>query len=338
MRLRGLTLGGLMALMVCLDLLTLSGVAQANSLRLYPTPTPHALPENIALGPDGDLWFTEARAGAVVRMTPSGLMSAFPVGGQYGLDGIVTGPLGRMWFSGAVGIVGSVTTAGGTQTVCACTATTSRSVALLSYALQDLTAGADGQVYFTAQLTGNPDTAYLDRLSPTTGTVSVFASLPPKLYPQSVVAEGPDGLWIDEVGINPNIEPELLHLGYDGRQRTIRLRRSDTPEGIAIGGRSTLWVADGAYLLRVNTRTGRTQRLPLPLPHFSGLVSAIEVTATSNGAVWFTGSDGVLGERTANGRFLYQRIPAGQSGGMVADGRHGVYIINNTRSEIVVAR
>ena len=335
---RARALGTLTAIVVCLGSLTLAAEARGHRLLVYPTPTRHALPENIARGQHGDLWFTEAHAGAVVRMTPSGSMSAFPVGSQYGLNGIVAGPLGRMWFSGAVGIVGSVTAAGNAQTVCACTATTSRGVALLSYALQDLAAGADGQVYFTAQLTASPDTSYLDRLSPTTGAVTVFAALPPKRSPQSVVAAGRDGLWIDEVGINPHTSPELVHLSYDGRQRVIKLGLSDTPEGMAIGGRHTLWVADGAYLLRVNTRTGRTQRLPLPLPHFSGFVSAIEVTSTTHDTVWFTGSDGVLGQRSANGQFRYRRIPAGQSGGIVADGRHGVYIINNTRSEVVVAR
>lgn len=243
-----------------------------------------------------------------------------------------------MWFSGAVGIVGSVTAAGDTETVCACTATTSRGVALLSYALQDLAAGADGQVYFTAQLTASPDTSYLDRLSPSTGAVTVFAALPPNRSPQSVVAAGHDGLWVDEVGINPHTSPALVHVSYSGRQRVIKLGRNDAPEGMAIGGRHTPWVADGTCLLRVNTQTGHTQRLALPLPHFSGFVSAIEGAAAPHGTVWFTGSDGVLGQRSATGQFRYRPIPAGQSGGMVADGRHGVYIINSTRSEVVVAR
>jgi streptogramin lyase len=335
MRAQDLTLRGLTAVVVCLGLLALPAVAWAGGLRVYRTPTLHALPENIARGPHGDLWFTEANAGAVVRMTPSGSMTAFPVGREYGPDGIVAGPLGRMWFSGAVGIVGSVTVAGKVQTVCACTATTSRSLAVLGAAQQDLAAGVDGEIYFTAQLTAHPDTFYLDRLSPTTGAVTVFAALSPGRFPKSVISAGKDGLWIDEVGFNPHTTPELLHLGYDGRRRIIRLGRGDLPGGMAMGARNTLWVGDGAYLLRVDTRTGRTQRIPLPLPHFSGLVSADEVAATPRGAVWFIGSDGVLGQRSAKGHFSYRPIPAGVSGGIVADGDR-VYMIDQTRSEVVV--
>jgi len=55
----------------------------------------------ITTGPDGDLWFADGLAtssgpvNAVVRMTPSGTMTAFPTGGRP--SAITMGPDGRLW-------------------------------------------------------------------------------------------------------------------------------------------------------------------------------------------------------------------------------------------------
>ena len=56
-------------------------------------------PQNIVLGPDGNLWYTEA-TDAVGRMTPQGVVSDFPVGNEaYGPFDITLGSDGNMWFT-----------------------------------------------------------------------------------------------------------------------------------------------------------------------------------------------------------------------------------------------
>src|SRR5262249_45016316 len=63
--------------------------------------TPNAQPVRITLGPDGNLWFTEA-ANQVGRITPDGTVSEFTVPTfPGGLRGITAGPDGNVWFTEA---------------------------------------------------------------------------------------------------------------------------------------------------------------------------------------------------------------------------------------------
>ena len=61
----------------------------------------HGTPEDIALGPDGNLWFTEYQGFAIGRLTTSGTLTEFNLGQQgYGYpDDIVAGPDGNLWFT-----------------------------------------------------------------------------------------------------------------------------------------------------------------------------------------------------------------------------------------------
>jgi streptogramin lyase len=61
---------------------------------------PGASLRGIAAGPDGNVWFTEAGFGAVVRMTPSGTMTNI-IGRDKTLNpaGITAGPDGNIWFT-----------------------------------------------------------------------------------------------------------------------------------------------------------------------------------------------------------------------------------------------
>ena len=76
-----------------------------------PTPRPPGDPYRITLGPDGNLWFTEIFAGKIGRVTPSGTVTEFTVGGQP--TGIAPGPDGRLWFADMwLGQVRSISTSG----------------------------------------------------------------------------------------------------------------------------------------------------------------------------------------------------------------------------------
>ncbi len=66
----------------------------------YPTPTAGSGPGDIAVGPDGNMWFTETNAGKIGRITPSGAITEFALPDTKSRpEGIVTGPEGNLWFT-----------------------------------------------------------------------------------------------------------------------------------------------------------------------------------------------------------------------------------------------
>jgi hypothetical protein len=60
-----------------------------------------SVPETIAAGPDGALWFTEWDAGRIGRITTTGVITEYPVPAAYHGGGITVGPDGALWFTGA---------------------------------------------------------------------------------------------------------------------------------------------------------------------------------------------------------------------------------------------
>src|SRR5882724_2268244 len=53
--------------------------AQAVSIKEYSIPTAKSSPQRIALGPDGNLWFTEGSGNKIGRITPAGEVTEFPM-------------------------------------------------------------------------------------------------------------------------------------------------------------------------------------------------------------------------------------------------------------------
>jgi hypothetical protein len=98
----------------------------------------------ITSGPDGNLWFTDYDAGAVGRITPSGVITEFSAGltANIGPWGITSGPDGNLWFTdydgGAIGRI----TPSGVFTVFS-TGLTANS------GPQGITTGPDGNLWFT---------------------------------------------------------------------------------------------------------------------------------------------------------------------------------------------
>lgn len=57
-------------------------------------------PTSITLGPDGNLWFVEDNARKISRITPSGIITQFPVPSEVSApNDITTGPDGKVWFT-----------------------------------------------------------------------------------------------------------------------------------------------------------------------------------------------------------------------------------------------
>jgi streptogramin lyase len=57
------------------------------------------VPNSIAAGPDGNVWFTEVNANEIGRITPSGTITEFPLPPNSGPVDIAAGPDGNLWFT-----------------------------------------------------------------------------------------------------------------------------------------------------------------------------------------------------------------------------------------------
>src|SRR5260370_40091119 len=76
----------------------------------FPIPTANSLPNDIASGPDGNLWFTEGSPGPngnkIGRMSPAGVVTEFditPHTPDSGPANITSGPDGALWFTDVFG-------------------------------------------------------------------------------------------------------------------------------------------------------------------------------------------------------------------------------------------
>ncbi len=65
----------------------------------FPLPTAFSYPEAITAAADGNLWFTEAGANRIGRITTAGDVSEFPIPGAGTARGIAAGPDGNVWFT-----------------------------------------------------------------------------------------------------------------------------------------------------------------------------------------------------------------------------------------------
>lgn len=66
---------------------------------MYDVPTAGGFPLGITMGPDGNIWFLERRAGLVARMTPSGTFTEWTLVTGAGPNRIVVGPDDALWFT-----------------------------------------------------------------------------------------------------------------------------------------------------------------------------------------------------------------------------------------------
>src|SRR5262245_29037447 len=95
--------------------LALAGPAVALSpFTEYPAPTAGSGLVWITLGPDGNLWFTEALVNRIGRITPGGVITEFPIPTAGSIPGgIAAGPDGNLWFTEETGNkIGRITPAG----------------------------------------------------------------------------------------------------------------------------------------------------------------------------------------------------------------------------------
>ena len=251
-----------------------------------------ALPEGIALGSDGNLWFAES-VGRIGRMTPSGVVTEFtpPTGG--GLQDIVAGPDGNLWFTeSSANKIGRVTTAG---------VITEFPVPTASSSPYGITVGPDGALWFTESSANK-----VGRIT-TAGAVTEFPLLAANSMP-FFIASGSDGnLWVTEHSTN-----KIGRVTTAGAVTEFPIPTANaSPEGIVAGPDGNLWfVENSGHKVGRITPDGTLTEFPLPTP-----TRAFRICSGPDGNLWFTEFDkNRIGRITTAGAITDLLIPTAVSG------------------------
>ncbi len=252
--------------------------------------TPNSSPNDVTVGPDGNLWFVEQVGNKIGKITPSGSITqyAIPTPRANPLS-ITTGPDGNLWFTeipnNSEAKVGRITPTGRIT-----------EFPILNGEPEDITAGPDGNLWFTQMGSS------IGRITPT-GTITIFTISTPLAYAQGITA-GPDGnLWFVELIGNKigNINPTSGHiteypLTRGGPQNIIRGPKGD----------HNLWFTGGGGIGKIDPTSGHVTIFPLP-------GEAVDIT-TSQGFLWYTNeSTNAIGRMSVTGAFTEFPIPTANS-------------------------
>jgi streptogramin lyase len=233
--------------------------------------TASSSPAGIALGADGNLWFTEANHNALGRITPNGTVTEFSLGSTFGdAQDITSGPNGLLYFI-SVSRVGSINPLAGSTS--AILGSLKQSAAVASGA-SHITAGPDGNLWFTDLLANA-----VDRITPNLATNTKFPLTTFQAHPEGIAA-GPDGaLWFTESSAG-----KIGRITTAGSITEFPLTGGTGPEGITAGPDGSLWFAEfGAGQIGQITTAGTVTEFPLA----SG-AGPEGITAGPDGALWFT--------------------------------------------------
>lgn len=220
--------------------------------------------DGIALGPDGNLWFTDSEANQVGRVTSAGAVTRFPLAGEP--TSITAGPGGALWItrdnandvvklSTAGTIVGNFPISG-------------------AYPL-GITAGPDGNLWFTEF-----STPKVVRMTPT-GTLTEVAE---PGQPTALVG-GPDGnMWVAG-GYDDDIVKYPIGLG--SAPTAFPVRDDTRPGDITSGPDGRLWFAEwNSPTVGAITTAGMVSEYPL-----AGRLGTSSIANGGDGALWVSSYD-----------------------------------------------
>jgi len=254
----------------------------------YPLPTADAGPRSIVAGPDGNLWFTEADAGKIGRITPDGSIVEYPLPSATAEPWrIAAGPDGALWFTEMAGNrIGRIAVTG---VIDEFDVPTPKSLP------RGIVAGPDGALWFTER-----EANRIGRITPE-GDIREYG-LSDHTGPDGITA-GPDGaLWFAE-----------QYAGRAGRlttggewTETEPLPASGYPEGIAPAADGSLWITT------VPGAGGAAIRIPssgAPVAHAITPYTPGDPAIDAAGNLWFAASDGTIGRLDSKARLTTFTVP-----------------------------
>ncbi len=267
-------------------------IAPVGTVSIYSVPTPYTEPRAIALGPNGNMWFTELVGDKVAKITPQGRITEYPVPDPNGAPmGITAGPDGNVWFteggrqgrqdhparrhhattrcpppraSPGTSPPGPTATCGsprrsarqvGQDHPTAVPSPSTRSPTPTAYP-EGITAGPDGNLWFTESTTNVAEIT-------TRGVVTEYP-VPADNGDPVDIAAGPDGnLWYTLADV-----PAVARITTRGRTTEFRLPSIGSDlDGIAAGADGNLWFTAGsqALICRITTHGVMTE-YPVHMP------------------------------------------------------------------------
>jgi streptogramin lyase len=262
----------LLSLLVITPRLVRGATTNVVSINQFPIPTTSSAPIGIASGPDGNLWFTEAGANNIGRITPGGAFTEFPIPMPASQpQDIASGPDGNLWFTQpGVDNIGSITPAG----VITEFPTTAGSEPF------SIASGPDGNLWFT-ELTNNS----IGRITPA-GVVTEFSiATTPGSVPIGI-ASGPDGnLWFTESTGNKigRISPAGVITEFPVPTG------ASQPFSIASGPDGNLWFTEfaGNKIGRITPDGSSIAEFRIP----TGASQPFSIASGPDGNLWFTESN-----------------------------------------------
>jgi virginiamycin B lyase len=252
-------------------------------------------PTGIAVGADGNLWFTEQIANQIGRITPAGDITEFPIptADSWPMD-IAAGPDGSLWFTESIRYrVGRITTEGKIT-----------EFLVPKYAAQpkDIVPGPDSNLWFTSE-------TQIGRIT-TSGKITLY-SVPTDISIVWGIAPGPDGaLWFTETGANKlgRVSPEGKVSELDLSSTEMRVSR-----GVTKGPDNNMWIVGFGTASGGGSAIGRVTTggvVAVFLSHDFGQLRSIVSGPDDN--LWFTDWGGnAIGRITPDGVMTRFPLPDG---------------------------
>ncbi len=234
------------------------------SITEFPIPTSGSQPAYIILGPDNNLWFTEYSGDKIGKITPSGVITEFPLPTNSKPIGITVGSDGNLWFcEDDANKIGKMNSLG--------TLLDEYSLPFANGDLSEIVAGPDGNLWFTEY-----DGKKVGKIT-TGGTITEY-NIGEKVFG---IAVGSDGnLWFTET-----IADTVGRITPSGTITEFDLPgENNGPQGITSGPFNHLYVtanfSNKIFRLTILGETIAQYNIPTLASSPLGITS-------SNGNIWF---------------------------------------------------
>jgi virginiamycin B lyase len=211
-------------------------------LRRFELPHADSAPRIIAMGADGNVWFSEHTGNRIGRLTSRGVLAEFSIPTPSSQPrAIALGADGNIWFGEfAAGKIGRITPAG---------VITEFSIPTPDSGPRALAAGPDGNIWFSEFRAGK-----IGRITPQ-GVITEFALPRPNSGPGDITAGADGAMWFVELsGSMDGMQPEGARLGritVEGRITEVDMPvKSPSPINIAVGPDRNIWYTQGSRVVR----------------------------------------------------------------------------------------
>jgi virginiamycin B lyase len=255
----------------------------ANGITEYAIPPdpqfPNSQADQITLGPDGRLWFTEpgaSRLSTIDPLNPGAGIASFSIPAPFARPEGIVSAYGALWFTeAATHQISRAAFSGGGLAFTRIPTPTAASHP------SDITLGPDGRLWFT-----EADANKIGALDPnnlTTGGIQEYNVPTPGSEPTAITHVPGAGLWFTESTAN-----QIGQISTSGGivEYPAGSGGPSAPSAIAAGSDGALWFteSDANTIGRITTAGVVTNHFPVPTP-FS---QPSDATSGPDGAIWFT--------------------------------------------------